>query len=524
MTLHIKDRTQIPADTAALGQKLLDKNDPYRLIGDRLANFLQDADFQDLYAEIGGPAISPVLLALVLVFQMLEKLPDRAAARAVRVRLDWKYALHLPLADPGFHFTNLHHFRQRLLQHQAAARVFDQLVQTLVELGFIRCKGKVRTDATHILGAVAQLSRLELVLETLRVVLHRLHKTAPEWYQQHIPAAIPEKYATKRANYQLSAAAVATLLQQAGADGWWLCQQLAAAPAVLQQLPVVSTLRQIWDQQFEITAAAQYAGPRDQLPGSGLIQSPHDPDVRYSEKRGAGWRGYKAQVTETAEAKGDPNFILDIAATDAQLADSTALPATQERLVARGITPVEQYVDQAYMSTDRLAASAERGIDLRGPLPQTPSTGLFGVRDFEIDLALPTAICPAGHRPERWLLAHRAPDKQEYVFHFGKQCSACPLRAACTTAKGGRTVRYNIHRKFFEKRLAEMQTPEFWVALKRRPPVEGTISQLMRLGARRARYRGLAKVNLQLLFVGAAVNLRRLLRAWSNGLTPSWAT
>ena len=94
MTLHIKDRTQIPADTAALGQKLLDKNDPYRLIGDRLANFLQDADFQDLYAEIGGPAISPVLLALVLVFQMLEKLPDRAAARAVRVRLDWKYALH----------------------------------------------------------------------------------------------------------------------------------------------------------------------------------------------------------------------------------------------------------------------------------------------------------------------------------------------------------------------------------------------------------------------------------------------
>ncbi len=84
-------------------------------------------------------------------------------------------------------------------------------------------------------------------------------------------------------------------------------------------------------------------------------------------------------------------------------------------------------------------------------------------------------------------------------------------------------MRYNIHRKFFEKRLAEMQTPEFWVALKRRPPVEGTISQLTRLGARRARYRGLAKVNLQLLFVGAAVNLRRLLRAWSSGLTPSWA-
>jgi IS5 family transposase len=67
-----------------------------------------------------------------------------------------------------------------------------------------------------------------------------------------------------------------------------------------------------------------------------------------------------------------------------------------------------------------------------------------------------------------------------------------------------------------------MQTAEFWQALKRRPPIEGTISQLARQGMRRARYRGQRKVNLQLIFTAAGLNLRRLLRVWITGRVPSW--
>ena len=69
-----------------------------------------------------------------------------------------------------------------------------------------------------------------------------------------------------------------------------------------------------------------------------------------------------------------------------------------------------------------------------------------------------------------------------------------------------------------------MQTEAFWQAMKHRPPVEGTISQLARQGMRRARYRGRRKVNLQMILTATAVNLRRLCRAWARGQEPSWAT
>jgi hypothetical protein len=97
MSLHPIDRSEIPEKIAELGHKLLGENNMYRLIGDRLAELVKDEDFIDMYSSIGGPALSPVILSFVLIFQMLEKLPDRLAAEAVRLRIDWKYALHLPL-------------------------------------------------------------------------------------------------------------------------------------------------------------------------------------------------------------------------------------------------------------------------------------------------------------------------------------------------------------------------------------------------------------------------------------------
>jgi len=46
---------------------------------------------------------------------LLEKLPDRQAAESIRMRIDWKYALHLPLEYEGFNFSVLSEFRDRLI-------------------------------------------------------------------------------------------------------------------------------------------------------------------------------------------------------------------------------------------------------------------------------------------------------------------------------------------------------------------------------------------------------------------------
>lgn len=87
----------IPEDTRQLGDRLLKATDVMRVIGEQLSEFVTDADFVDLYPAKGQPAIAPGLLAMVTVMQWVEAVSDRQAAALVVTRLDWKYALRLPL-------------------------------------------------------------------------------------------------------------------------------------------------------------------------------------------------------------------------------------------------------------------------------------------------------------------------------------------------------------------------------------------------------------------------------------------
>ncbi len=74
-------------------------------VRDRLDGLWDDEDFAGWYPRDGRPGISPAQLATVSVLQFLPGLSDRDAAGAVRCRIDFKYALGLDLADPGFHHS-----------------------------------------------------------------------------------------------------------------------------------------------------------------------------------------------------------------------------------------------------------------------------------------------------------------------------------------------------------------------------------------------------------------------------------
>jgi transposase len=62
----------------------------------------------------------------------------------------------------------LSEFRGRLLAHGAERRLFDRLVEQFRERGWIKTRGKQRTDSTHVLAAIRTLRRLECVGETMR--------------------------------------------------------------------------------------------------------------------------------------------------------------------------------------------------------------------------------------------------------------------------------------------------------------------------------------------------------------------
>jgi len=98
------------------------------------------------------------------------------------------------LHDPGFDFTLLHDFRERLLAHEAAQRLLDTFLAACKTHGWIKPRGTQRTDSTHVLAAVRRLSYLECVQEALRHALNQLSEVNAPWVHQHVPVAWYERY------------------------------------------------------------------------------------------------------------------------------------------------------------------------------------------------------------------------------------------------------------------------------------------------------------------------------------------
>ncbi|NGO08653.1 transposase [Streptomyces sp. HC44] len=92
------------------------------LIRARLDVLFEDEEFVGLYPPDGRPGLSPRQSALVSELQFAENLFDRAAADAVRTRIDWQYALGLELEDPGFDHSVLCEFRARLAEQDGVRR------------------------------------------------------------------------------------------------------------------------------------------------------------------------------------------------------------------------------------------------------------------------------------------------------------------------------------------------------------------------------------------------------------------
>lgn len=93
--------------------------------------------------------------------------------------------LHLELTDPGFDHTVLSEFRARLIAGNAEQLLLDTMLKLFKERGWLKARGKQRTDSTHVLAKIRALNRVLCVGETLRHALNCLALVAPEWLRAH---------------------------------------------------------------------------------------------------------------------------------------------------------------------------------------------------------------------------------------------------------------------------------------------------------------------------------------------------
>jgi transposase len=524
----------VPEETARVARAAVPKGNVYMQMRDEFGVVYHDVRFAPLYATRGRPAAPPWRLALITVMQFAEGLSDRQAADAVRARIDWKYALGLELADPGFDFSVLSEFRARLVAGSAERCLLDALLATCKAHGYLKARGRQRTDSTYVLGALRTLNRLERVAETLRAALNAVAAAAPDWLRERVPPDWFERYGRRIEDYRLPKGKDARQVYavQVGADGMQLLADLsdASAPADLRELPAVATLRRVWMQQYlMVEGQIRLREPQD-MPGSTAeIESPYEPDARYGAKRERTWVGYKVHLTETCDDD-TPHLLTHVETTAAPATDVQQLAAIHRGLAQGGYVPAQHLVDGGYVRARNLVASRdEYQIDLVGPIYadrqwQAKAETSFDVAHFAVDWERQTVTCPQGRMSVRWYETQTARGPMVHVDFAPVDCTPCPARPQCTraaTQPRSLTLQPRAEHEAIQVARQRQQTPEFAVQYAPRAGVEGTLSQGVRaFGLRRARYRGLAKTRLQHAATAAAINLSRL-ADWLNDVAPA---
>jgi transposase len=522
---------RVPDETARVARAAFPHGSVLLSLRDELGPVFEDERFAHLFPRLGQPAEAPWRLALVTLLQFAERLSDRQAADAVRSRIDWKYVLALPLADPGFDASVLCEFRARLVAGKAERLLFDAVIEIARARNLLRAGGRQRTDATHVLSAVRGLNRLACVLEAMRHALGALAVAAPAWLAAHARAHWIRRYEPHGLGerHPRGAPERKALATSIGEDGHDLLSAVFSddAPDWLRQLPAIDVLRRIWIQQFHLADGAVHWRETEGIPPSSVfISSPYDLDAHYARKGTASWVGYKVHLTETCD-EDQPRIITHVQTCAAPLADGAATTPAHEALEDKGLLPAQHLVDTGYIDAGLLVETRRRfAVDLIGPVRRDrrwqarTGTG-FSAEAFQVDWERRRVICPRGAESASWTPAidNRATAVIKVKFSR-RDCGSCANREACAGPEADRrlmTLRTQDEHQALTWARRRQQTSDFAAIYAWRAGVEATMSWAVRsFGLRRARYVGLAKVRLQHIATAAALNLIRLTR-WSMG-------
>ena len=536
MSLHTQPLEPIPDLTSQIAHASFPKGTLAMHLRDALGPIYQDADFADLFPKRGRAAEAPWRLALVTVLQALENLSDRQAAEMVRGRLDWKYALSLPLDDQGFDASILVDFRQRLLDHAAEDRLLDPIVRVCREHGWLKAGGKQRTDSTFVLANMRHLSSLESVGESLRAALNELAEVEPDWLLTVISPDWFDRYVHRfeLQRFPKGKPAQDSLRSQVGEDGWHLLQAATSeqAPQSVRACPGLARLQQVWNQHFERVDGVIHWRDGPAVESAERVISPYETDARESRKRDTEWMGYKVHLTETCGEDEAVRLIVQAQITPATEQDIEATMPLLDEVQARNLVPEVRLVDSGYVSGKVLTRHAALGIELIGPLKQEGGwqhESGYGVSAFQVDWDQQQVRCPQGHLSLNWCPGrHNRGEEVIWVRFSAVTCHACPVKELCTRREKhkGRILTLSpqpIH-EARSRRRTEQSTPAFQQRYGLRAGIEGTISEGVRShGLRRARYRGQSKTQLQATAIAAAINLvriRQMLQRRQLGLSP----
>ena len=528
MSLGLADRqTDLLDDVTRFCDESLPEGSIYRLLHVEREGLFPDEMFADLFQDRGRRSVPPSVVATVMVLQRLEGLSDRDAVERFAFDARWRYAAGVGGYDgtgwDRFAHTVLVDFRARLARSADPRRIFNVTLDAAGKAGLVGARRVL--DSTPLYDAVATMDTITLIRSAVRGLLR---VAGPDLGAQlRVAMSSGDDYAGagKPGIDWDDREAREELIDTRARDGYACLAVLDGrelAEPVAQAMQLLAT---VLGQDLEtcedgtLRIARRVAKDR--------IISTVDTETRHGHKTSnRGFDGYKGHlavdpdseiITDTEVTAGN----VGDGAAAADLIDDLLQPTPTDGHAADGERPTV-YGDNAYGTGELHDLLADNDINdrLKTQNPTAPR-GRFPKDRFTIDLDADTVTCP-----NDVTVAIRRNKDGHGEASFADACAQCPLRAQCTDARNGRSIKVSRH----EQRLATARAAQKnrnWRAdyQATRPRVERKFGHLMRHrhGGRRARMRGRIKISADFNLLAAAHNLARLARLGLHNALGGWA-
>ena len=492
--MGLKARAVTARHTVSL-EDLVPADDFYRHL-DRVLDlaFVRDL-VRETYAPVGRPSIDPVVffrLQLVLFFEGLRS--ERQLLRVAADRLSVRWYLGYDLGERLPDHSSLTRIRARY-----GLEVFRRFFEAIVE----RCQ------------AAGLVWGKELYLDGTKVEANAsLDSLRPRFFvEAHLQRLFRD-----------DATPAGDATTEPGESGPASGGPAAPTPlptAAPPELATANARRHDWLAE---------GGRQDRQPTVGRVRrrserradweaSTTDPDATRMEPRRGGRLGYKTHYVVDG---GKARIIVAVLVTPAEVRDNQ--PAADLLWYARfrwGLHPRQVTGDKHYATFELIAALEDAGIRAYVPLPDWDRRpGFYGPSRFIYEPQRDVYRCPQGHPLRRHHVSNRI---EAWIYRADTAvCAACPVRAACTSSRLGRSLSRSFWTAYLEQVRTYQDTPAYQKALRKRSvwvePLFGEAKDWH--GLRRFRLRRLPKVNTEALLTAAGQNLKRLLRRHGWGRRP----
>ena len=416
---------------------------------------LNEAPFDVLYVNFPSRPNVPVNVLVGLEYLKAGNgWTDEEMYDAYCYDIQVRYALgYRQLGEGDFDLRTLYYFRERLSRQmqETGINLLDQAFEQVTDqqiAAFLIKTGKQRMDSTMVASNIRRMGRVQLLVEVLQRTQRMLNENDQELYTEDF-APYMQGHAGQYV-YHMKTDETDTHLQRIGELMQWLLVELQPVYAAE---PVYQVLERVFGEHFQLEQKAVVIKPNQTLSASSL-QSPDDLEATYREKRGKGYQGYVANLTETCDpmnpSAGPKHSPLQLI-TKVQLASNAtddsqllaeALPNLKKRTELDTI-----YTDGGHGGPDSDVVLQEQKVEhiqtaIRG---RTPDPDKLHLADFAIkfnpDNQPVKVTCPQGQTEP----AHPSSQKKTFVVHFSaKVCATCPLVDKCPAQPGKRDPRPHV--------------------------------------------------------------------------------